>query len=71
MEPSEPRCRDRHSPGGRPLKTRQQPVICVVLSVICSTILVLFTDIEGDVWRWLRQPSDLERIGQVPSRMET
>ena len=53
------------------MKTRQQPVICVVLSVICSTILVLLTDIEGDVWRWLRQPSDLERIGQVPRRMET
>ena len=53
------------------MKTRQQPVICVVLSVICSTILVLFTDIEGDVWRWLRHPSDLERIGQVPRRMET
>ena len=53
------------------MKTRQQPVICVVLSVICSTILVLFTDIDGDVWRWLRQPSDLERIGQVPRRMET
>ena len=37
------------------MKTRQQPVICGVLSVICRTILVLFTDIEGDVWRWLHQ----------------
>ena len=53
------------------MKSCPQPVICVVLSVICSTILVLFTDIEGDVWRWLRQPSDLERMGQVPRRMET
>ena len=50
---------------------RQQPVICIVLTMICSTILVLFTEIEGDLWRWLRQPNDLERMGQVPRRMET
>ena len=34
--------------------------------MICSTILVLFTDIEGDVWRWLRQPSDLGASGRSP-----
>ena len=53
------------------MNSRQQPVICVVLCVICSTILVLFTDIEEDVWRWLRQPNDVERMGHVPRRMET
>ena len=71
MEPSDSQCRDRYSPGESSVRSPQQPVICVVLGVICSTILVLFTDIEGDVRRWLGQPNDLERMGQVPRRIDT
>ena len=71
MEPTESRQLDHDSPGGAPVRSKRQPLICLVLSLICTSILVLFTDVEVDLLRRLRQPRDLERTGQLPRRIET
>ena len=71
MEQAKSRQRDHDSLGGAPVRSKRQPLICLALSLICTTILVLFTDLEVDLLRWLRQPRDLERNGQLPRRIET
>ena len=53
------------------MRSTRQPLICLVLSLICTSILVLFTDVEVDLLRRLRQPRDLERTGQLPRCIET
>ena len=53
------------------MRSKRQPLICLALSLICTTILVLFTDLEVDLLRWLRQPRDLKRTGQLPRCIET
>ena len=53
------------------MRSKRQPLICLVLSLICTSILVLFTDVEVDLLRRLRQRRDLERTGQLPRRIET
>ena len=49
------------------MKSDRQPLICVVLTLSCTAILVLFTDVERDLMRQLccntivtfsRTPSD-------------
>ena len=52
---------------------QHQTLATVVVALLCSGILVLFTDVENDVRqqleRWRQQ--GVERLGQVPSRIET
>ena len=35
------------------MKSKRQPLIYVVLTMTCTAILVLFTDVEGDLMRKL------------------
>ena len=35
------------------MKSDRQPLICVVLTLTCTSILVLFTDVERDLMRKL------------------
>ena len=35
------------------MKSDRQPLICVVLTLTCTAILVLFTDVERDLMRKL------------------
>ena len=51
----------------------QQTLATVIVALLCSGVLVLFTDVENDLMRqmerWRQQGA--ERLGQVPSRIET
>ena len=71
MDASKSRRQARQSHGAGRLNWNRQALICVVLSVVCTGILVTLTDLERDVRRWLRQPNAVERIGHVPRRIET
>ena len=35
------------------MKSDRQPLVCVVLTLTCTAILVLFTDVERDLMRKL------------------
>ena len=51
----------------------QQTLATLIVAVLCSAVLVLFTDVEQDLLQQLKrftQPR-LERWGHVPKRMET
>ena len=52
---------------------QHQTLATVVVALLCSGILVLFTDVENDVRRQLElwRQQGVERLGQVPSRIET
>ena len=55
-----------------PMK-HQQTLATLIVAVLCSAVLVLFTDVEQDLLQQLKrftQPR-LERWGHVPKRMET
>ena len=58
MGPAESEAIVDHGPGERLMKSMPQPLICGVLTVLCSGILVLFTDVEGDLTRWLSCKAD-------------
>ena len=49
------------------MKTMPQPLICSLLTVLCAGILVLFTDVEGDLGRWL----SCREASSVPARIST
>ena len=55
----------------------RQSLVSGVVFLLCVGVLVLFTDIEVKLIRWLNsvplipQPSERDRIGQVPMRSET
>jgi len=53
MGPAESEAIVEQGPGERLMKTMPQPLICSLLTVLCAGILVLFTDVEGDLGRWL------------------
>ena len=53
MEPSESECRNPQSSGDTAVKSNRQPLIYVVLTLTCTVILVLFTDVERDLMRKL------------------
>ena len=51
----------------------QQTLATLLTAVLCSGVLVLFTDVEQDLlqqWKRFTQPR-LERRGHVPKRTET
>ena len=51
----------------------QKTLATLIVAVLCSAVLVLFTDVEQDLfqqWERLTQPR-LEPRGHVPKRMET
>lgn len=53
MEPSESEWRNPQSSGDTAVKSNRQPLIYVVLTLTCTVILVLFTDVERDLMRKL------------------
>ena len=51
----------------------QQILVTLIVAMLCSAVLLLFTDVEQDLfqqWERLTQPR-LEPRGHVPKRMET
>ena len=50
----------------------QQALVSLLVAVLCSAVLVLFTDVEqdfNDQLRRFRQPG-IERRGQLPRRVD-
>lgn len=50
----------------------QQTLVTLVVALMCSAVLVLFTDVEQDLYKQLRHLSQpgIERRGQLPSRID-
>ncbi|MGB1776106.1 MAG: hypothetical protein ACPHGV_07195 [Synechococcus sp.] len=50
----------------------QQSLVTLLVALLCSAVLVLFTDVEQDLHQQLRRLSQpgVERRGQLPSRID-